>query len=315
MRDTTPIAVTSRSFSRHATLRNELQQRYSNVLFNDDGITLAGDNLISFAKGRYKLITALERIDDNILTALPDLEVISKYGVGVDMLDLPAMIKHNVRLGWTGGVNRRSVAELAIAFMISMLRQIPLCNSEIKRGEWINRKGRCLSGRTVGIIGCGHVGKDLAVLLKAFGCHVLAHDIRDFPEFYSRYAIEAVPLEQLLMRSDIVTMHLPLNNSTRNILSAEMLSLMPRSAILINTARGGLVDEQALKTMLIRKQLAAAAFDVFNDEPPSDMVLLKLPEFYCTPHIGGSSEEAILAMGRAAIDGLADNRLPSACFP
>ncbi len=315
MKDDTPIAVASRSFSRHPVLRAELLERYSNVRFNDDGLKLEGESLIQFARGCRKLIVGLERIDERILAALPELEVISKYGVGTDMLDKQAMIRHGVRLGWTGGVNKRSVAELAIAFMIALLRQIPQGHLGISEGIWKNRKGRQLTGRTVGIIGCGNIGKDLTTLLRAFDCHILANDILDFPEFYARYQVEPVALDELLQRADIVTLHVPLNDSTRNLLNADRLALMRPDAILINTARGGIVDEAALKRMLQEGRLAGAAFDVFATEPPEDLDLLRLPNFLATPHIGGSAEEAILAMGRAAIRGLDGNRLPSDDYP
>lgn len=315
MKNCTPTAVTSRSFSSHPVLRAELLERYSDVRFNDDGLTLNGEELIEFARGRRKLIIALERVDESILSALPELEVISKYGVGTDMLDKQAMIRRGIRLGWTGGVNRRSVAELAIAFMISLLRHVPSTNLEIRGGIWKNRQGRQLSGRTVGIIGCGHVGKDLAPLLRAFGCNVLANDILEFPEFYAAHQVEPVGLEDLLHRSDIVTLHVPLDGSTRNLLSADRLALMKPDALLINTSRGGIVDEVALKRMLMDDRLAGAAFDVFDTEPPLDLALLRLPIFLATPHIGGSSAEAVLAMGRAAIRGLDENKIPTADYP
>jgi D-3-phosphoglycerate dehydrogenase len=309
-KDDTPIAVASRSFSRHPVLRAELQERYGDVRFNDEGVALNGDAFIAFARGRRKLITALEQIDDDTLAALPELEVISKYGVGTDMLDLRAMARRGVRLGWTGGVNRRSVTELALAFMIALLRDLPQVDREVSTGTWRNRTGRQLSGRTVGIIGCGHIGKDLTPFLRAFGCAVLAHDILDFPEFYAAHQVEPVGLDELLRRADIVSLHVPLDDSTRGMLGPERLALMKPGALLVNTARGGLVDEAALKEMLKDGRLSGAAFDVFTTEPPDDAELLGLPTFLATPHIGGSSEEAILAMGRAAIAGLDDNRLP-----
>jgi phosphoglycerate dehydrogenase-like enzyme len=315
MRASTPIAVASRSFSRHLVLRSELLVKYSDVRFNDEGVVLAGPSLVEFARGRRKLITGLERIDESILAALPELKVISKYGVGTDMLDKQAMIRRGVRLGWTGGVNKRSVSELAIGFMISLLRQIPLVGREVRDGIWTNRKGNQLSGRIVGVIGCGNVGKDLVPILGAFGCNVLSHDILDFPEFYAAHQVEPVGLEELLRRSDIVTLHVPLDDSTRNMLSAERLALLKPGALLINTARGELLDEVAVKAMLMDGRLAGAGFDVFATEPPADVSLLRLPNFLATPHIGGSSEEAILAMGRAAIRGLDDNRVPSADYP
>ncbi len=315
MKNHTPIAVTSRSFSQHPVLRAELLERYSNVRFNDEGLALKGEGLIEFARGRRKLIVALERIDETILAALPELEVLSKYGVGTDMLDKQALIRHGIRLGWTGGVNKRSVTELAIMFMISLLRQTPLASREVREGVWKNRKGKQLSDRTVGIIGCGNIGKDLTPVLRAFGCKVLSHDILDFPEFYAAHQVEPVGLEELLRRSDIVTLHVPLDDSTRNMLSAERLALMKPEAILINTARGGLLDEAALKRVLMEGRLAGAGFDVFAAEPPEDLELLRLPNFLATPHIGGSSEEAILAMGRAAIKGLDENKIPTADYP
>lgn len=315
MRSDVPVAVTSRSFSRHPVLRGELLERYSDVRFNDEGRSLHGDQLIEYARGRRKLITALEKIDEAFLTASPELEVISKYGVGTDMLDTNAMIKHGIRLGWTAGVNKRSVSELVIAFAITLLRQLHLSITEMSAGTWKNRVGGCISGKTFGIIGCGHIGKDLAQILRAFDCEILVYDILDFPEFYSAHRIRPVQLEELLRNSDIVTLHVPLDNSTMNMLSADRLALMKPSAILINTARGGLVDEKALKSMLKDKRLAGAGFDVFLTEPPQDLELLELANFLSTPHIGGGSEEAILAMGRAAIAGLDDNEIPSATHP
>ncbi|MBT4933400.1 MAG: phosphoglycerate dehydrogenase [Rhodospirillaceae bacterium] len=311
MKNRTPVAVTSRSFSKHPDLRAELLDQYQNVTFNDQGLSLEGDGLVNFLQGHKKAIIALESIDATVLEKLPSLKVISKYGVGLDMIDIEAMQKHEVSLGWSGGVNRRSVSELVISFAISLLRHVPAANSEVRLGTWRPHMGRYLSERTVGIVGCGHIGKDLVPILNAFGCTVLAHDILDFSDFYSTNRVEAVDLEGLLRRSEVVTIHLPLDETTRNILTAERLALMPATAILINAARGGLVDEKALKTMLMDGRLAGAAFDVFAVEPPLDSELLSLPNFLATPHIGGSAEEAILAMGRAAIGGLENNAVPT----
>ena len=305
------VAVCSRSFSKNQTLRAELLARYRHVTFNDAGAQLQGDSLVAFLKGHEKAITALEVIDESILSRLPELKVIGKYGVGLDMIDLAAMRMHGTRLGWTGGVNRRSVSELVISLAIAMLRHVPAANREVRAGVWRQHVGGNLTGRTVGIIGCGHIGKDLVPLLKAFECRILAHDILEFPEFYVRHGVESVGLDALLRRSDIVTLHVPLNDSTRGLLNAERLALLKPDAVLINAARGGLVDEQELKRMLLDKRLAAAAFDVFQEEPPQDQELLALHNFLATPHIGGSAHEAMLAMGRAAIEGLDVNDVPN----
>lgn len=315
MKSKISIAVASRSFSRHPILRAELLERYTNVKFNDDGISLEGKEFIRFSKGRKKLIIGLEKIDESILSNLPELKVISKYGVGTDMLDLGAMSKYSVRLGWTPGVNKRSVTELTIAFMLSILRNLPQIQLEMREGIWKNRSGQQLTRRTVGIIGCGNIGKDLAIILRSFGCTVLANDILDFPEFYASYNVIPLGLNDLLRRSDIVSLHLPLTESTRGILGSDHLKKMKSGAILINTARGGLVDEEEMKQMLLTGKLSGAGFDVFGTEPPEDIELLKLSNFLATPHIGGSSEEAVLAMGRAAIAGLDKNDIPDRDHP
>jgi len=310
MNKTSKVAVTSRSFSKHPVLREELLARYENVTFNDEGLKLVGEQLVDFLRGHDKAITALEKIDDNIFALLPELKVISKYGVGVDMIDIDALRRNNIRFGWKGGVNKRSVSEMTIACAISLLRHFSEANQEVRNGVWRQHIGHQLSNQVVGIIGFGHIGKDLGMLLSAFGTKVLAYDILNFPEYYEQYNITPVSLEELLKISDIVTLHVPLDDSTRNILSKDKLNLMKTSALLINHARGGLVDELELKLMLKEGRLAGAAFDVFSNEPPDDLELLNIPNFFVTPHIGGSAEEGILAMGRAAIDGLEDNSIP-----
>jgi D-3-phosphoglycerate dehydrogenase len=283
---------------------------YPKTVFNDNGLSLSGDNLANFLSGAEKAITALEIFDSNIFRALPELKVLSKYGVGFDMIDLEAMAEAGIKLGWSGGTNKRSVSELVIAFAIQLLRHTPQATSEATSGNWRQYIGRQLSQRTVGIIGCGYVGKDLAILLSAFGCKVIAHDIIDFPNFYNEHDVKSVSLEELLKQSDVVTLHLPINDSTRNIISAKRLALMKSDAIIINAARGGLIDENALKGALKNGSLGGAALDVFVMEPPQDFELLELDNFIFTPHLGGSAEEAILEMGRAAIRGLNENRLP-----
>lgn len=303
--------VASRSFSANPILREELLKSYANVSFNDSGESLKGESLIKFLSGHERAITALEILDEKVFSSLPELKIVSKFGVGLDMIDVDAMSQHGVLLGWTGGVNKRSVAEMVISASISLLHRIPEAISEVRSGTFRQIRGRQLSGRTVGVIGCGHIGKELAVLLKAFGCSVLAHDILGFPEFYrSNPHVSESGLEDLLRNSDIVTLHLPLDDSTLNILDAKRLGLMKRGSILINMARGKLIDEQALKKLLKEDRLAGAALDVFSIEPPVDTELLTLPTLMATPHIGGSTEEAVLAMGLAAISGLSSAAPP-----
>ncbi|MBI1870515.1 MAG: phosphoglycerate dehydrogenase [Chlamydiae bacterium] len=304
MKDPSPIAVTSRSFSKHPILRAELSEKYSHVRFNDGGISLSGDALVSFLKGQVKAIIALEVLKEEILSFLPDLKVISKFGVGLDRLDLEALSRHKIELSWTPGVNRRSVSELVLGFTLVLLRHLALLHQEVRSGKWQQRKGQYLTGRTIGVVGCGYVGKDLIELLQPFQCRILCHDLREDAHLIHQFGVQYVSLEKLLTQSDVVSLHLPLTETTQNILDKKRLSLMKSTAILINTSRGGLVDEEALKMMLKEERLAGAAFDVFRMEPPTDTELLRLPNFIATPHIGGSTEEGILAMGRAAIAGL-----------
>ena len=304
------VAVVSRSFSKHPILRSKVLKIYPDAKFNDKGLSLSGDSLVEFLSGHEKAITALEVIDDSILSKLPNLKVIGKYGVGLDMIDLHAMKDRGVKLGWTGGVNKRSVSELVISFSVYLLHRVAFANAEVRNGEWYQVKGRQLSDCTFGIVGCGHIGKDLVKLLKPFGCNILAHDIIDFKEFYQENNITSVGLDELLQKSDVVTLHLPKNDSTNNILNKDRLQMLRKDAILINLARGGLLDESALKKILSEKNIAGAALDVFSVEPPIDTDFAHLDNVLITPHIGGSTEEAILAMGLAAIDGLENAKNP-----
>lgn len=304
------VAVTSRSFSKHPVLRKELSNRYHHVRFNDEGISLSGDTLVNFLKGHDKSIIALENINDTILSQLPELKVISKYGVGLDMIDLNAMNQYGLKLGWQGGINKRSVSELVISHTIALLHRVVFANTEVRKGKWYQVKGRQLSDKTVGIIGCGHIGKDLVKLLQPFQCNILAHDILNYETFYKQYNVTPVSLEYLLENSDVVTLHLPLDNTTKNILNNDHLQLLKRHAILINLARGGLIDETALKIMLSSGKLAGAALDVFAIEPPIDSGFPLLDNVLITPHIGGSTEEAILSMGMAAIENLEHAKNP-----
>ena len=304
------VAVASRSFSRHPELRALVLERYSDAKFNDEGLSLHDNSLIEFLSGYEKAITALEVIDDSILSQLPNLKVIAKYGVGLDMIDLHALKKYGIKLGWTGGVNKRSVSELVISFAVALLHRAVFANSEVRNGKWYQVKGRQLSDCTFGIIGCGHIGKDLIKLLKPFNCKILAHDILNFKEFYEKNKVKSVGIEELIKKSDVVTLHLPLDDSTKNIMNEERLQMLKSSAVLINLARGGLIDEAILKKMLLEKRIAGAALDVFEIEPPIDKELLTMDNVLITPHIGGSTEEAILAMGVAAIDGLDNAKDP-----
>jgi len=309
------IVVASRSFAGNPVLRAELNGKYPHVSFTESPSVLDGDALIALMRGHDRAIVGLERISEPVLAQLPELRVISKYGVGLDGIDIDAVARRGIRLGWTGGVNRRSVAELTLAFAIALLHRVPEGELALRRREWPKLVGRELTGKTVGVIGCGFVGQDLVKLLGPFGCRILVHDIREYPEFYARHGVTPVTCAELLATADVVTLHVPLDAGTIGFIGAGELAQLRPGAIVINAARGGLIDEAALADALETGRLAGAACDVFQMEPDANPRLVALPTFLGTPHIGGSSQEAQLAMGRAAIEGLETARVPGNGWP
>ncbi|MBC87213.1 MAG: phosphoglycerate dehydrogenase [Bdellovibrionaceae bacterium] len=299
------VAVTSRSFSKNAILRTELLRNYPNAKFNDQGLSLKGDSLVQFLDGVERAIVALEPVDDALLSKLPDLKVISKYGVGVNNIDFKAIQKYDIKFSWTGGTNKVAVAELALGAILGLHRNLFAHNIEMKeKSVWKTRAGSNLEGKTVGIIGLGNIGTVLAQFLKVMNVNVLAYDIENKYDECQKLGISCVELNDLLTEADVITLHVPLDETSRYMISANQLSLMKKNAFLVNTSRGGVVREKDLYEFLLSNEEARAFFDVFEDEPAEGNVLLSLPNFFGSPHIGGSTDEAILAMGRAAIAGL-----------
>src|SRR5262245_9479957 len=213
-----PVAVASKSFSRDPRLRDELSARYSTLRWNSTGRVLEGDELIEFLRGHEKAITGLDRLEERVFMAVPELRLVSKYGVGLDMIDLDAARVHGVAIRWTPGVNRQAVAELTIAMMIALARSIVPLAREVGEGVWRQPVGRQLSSATVGIFGCGHVGQQVARICRAFGSTVLAHDIVSYDDFYRAHDLTPVTRERLLGESDIVSIHLPLDATTRGLI-------------------------------------------------------------------------------------------------
>ncbi len=311
----TKVAVTQAFFGRHPILRAELLAKYADVTFKQADSILEGQELIDFLRGHDKVIMSIDKLTRDVIEALPELKVVSKFGVGMDSVDVKAMADHGIELGWQGGINKRTVSEMALCYMLLLVRQYSAANLDMRQGIWKRRPGRTLSERTIGILGCGFIGQDLARLLRAMGCTVLAHDIRDHPEFYEETGVLPVSLGELLERSELITVHLPNTKLTRGIMSAERLARMQPGSILVNTARGGLIDEDALLAALESGHIASAAIDAFLAEPTDRQELVNHPNFFSTPHMGGLSEEAVMAMGRQAIAGLDDHRLPTPDWP
>ena len=302
------VAVCSRSFSANPQLRAELLEAWPEARFNDSQRTLAGAELAEFIGDAEGAVIGLETVDEALLARTPALRVVAKYGVGLDRVDLEALSARGIGVGWSGGVNAQAVAEVVLARTIDLLRGLSESDAAVRRGGFPARVGREISEITLGIYGCGAVGKAVARVFRALGARVLAHDLRDFPEFYAASGVIPVDLPTLLAGSDVLTVHVPLTPRTQAALGGSALDALPRGALLSNTARGGSVDERALAQRLSSGQLGGAAFDVFDPEPPVDLELLGAPNLLLSAHLGGSSRRAHLAMGRAAIMGLGQPR-------
>lgn len=298
------VGVTSPSFSKSTALRSRLESSFGDVIYNTDGVKLEGNALIDFAKDCEALIVGLDIINDDILKNLPKLKFISKYGVGLDGIDIGACEKYNISIGWTGGVNKRSASEMTLGFMLTLIRNMYPTSLRLRDGEWDKSGGRLLSAKTIGIIGFGNIGIDLAMLLRPFDCRILANDIIDISQIAVDMNVEVCDKGTLYSNSDIITIHTPLTHSTRNMISKAHINQMKDGVIIINAARGGIVNESDLYDALISGKVSSAAIDAFEFEPPFSSPLLNLKNVFSTPHIGGNAYEAVLAMGNSAIDHL-----------
>jgi len=295
------ISVTSASFSNNIELRAELLKLSKNTTFNDMGIRYDKQAIIEYLKDSTAAVVGLESIDDEILEACPNLKIIAKYGVGLDNIDIDACQKRGVAIGWSGGVNRLSVAEMTLGFMLMLSRNLYVTSNLLKNGVWNKSGGFQLSGKTIGIIGFGFIGQEVARLLAPFGCELVINDIVDKRVEIASFGAKAVTKDEIFEKADFITVHTPLTDETKNLIDVSVLKKIKNSAFVINTARGGIVDEIALKEALKNGDIAGAAIDAYLDEPPSDKELLSLPNLICTPHIGGNADEAVLAMGGSAI--------------
>lgn len=299
------IKVSTVAFSNNKTLVNELKKHFQDVIINEEGIRIPENELVNFYKDADGIVVGLEKITPELLDQLPNLKIIAKYGVGLDNIDLQACNERNIKVGWTGGVNKRSVAEMTLGFMLALSRNLYLTSNQLKKNVWNKSGGLQLTEKTIGIIGAGSIGKEVIKLLKPFNCNILINDIYELRGL-KQNRITQVEKEIIYTKSDIISIHTPLNVETDNLIDLSVMEKMKNTAILINTARGKIINEKDLKFALENKIIAGAALDVYEKEPPEDSELLKLDNIICTPHIGGNSKEAVLAMGISAIEHLVD---------
>lgn len=307
MKDQAPrVVVTPPAFCKSQSLRAELSAHFPNVVFNETDRYLTGSELVEFLAEADAALIGRDLISTQLLQLLPKLKVISKYGVGLDNLDLQALSQAKVEVRWSSGTNKRCVAELTLGFMLGLCHNMLLGSEEIKNGIWNRDGGQQVSEKFIGIIGCGNVGQELVRLLQPFQCQIGVCDIADRSEFCQEYGAVEMGFEELIEKADILTLHVPLTEDTNNFINKRVLDKMKRSAFLINTCRGKVVPQGDLHRALIAGDIAGAGLDVFWEEPPTDNEFLQLPNLMVTPHIGGNAREAVSAMGKAAIKNLVD---------
>jgi D-3-phosphoglycerate dehydrogenase len=245
------------------------------------------------------IVRSATSIRGDILEAAKNLKVIGRAGIGVDNIDIPAATERGIVVLNTPDANATTTAELAIAHMMSLSRHLPFADQSIRNGKWERSSfmGAELSGKTLGVIGFGTIGRIAANRGLGLNMNVVAYDPFVTDEIFAEACVTPMDIDQLLECADFVTLHCPLIEQTRNLISRERLAIMKSSARLINCARGGLIDEEALFEALESGQLAGAALDVYENEPPTDSPLLNLDNVVFTPHLGASTEEAQTAVG------------------
>jgi D-3-phosphoglycerate dehydrogenase len=242
-----------------------------------------------------------------LVEAAPQLKIVARHGVGYDAVDVAACTEHGVLVTITPQANATAVSEHALALMLASARKVPQADAALKAGNWQREPylGLELAGKTLGLVGLGRVGSKVAYLANAFGMTVLAADPYANAERAAELGVTLMALEEMLPLCDFVSVHAPLTPETHHIIGARTLPLLKETAILVNTARGGLVDPVALHMALLAGRPAAAALDVFEQEPfAADDPLPKLPNVIVTPHVGGQTAEALVNMAVAAAENI-----------
>jgi Phosphoglycerate dehydrogenase and related dehydrogenases len=271
-----------------------------------------GDEAVKYEEIKANVDAVLLRsgsFSDEMMATSPRLRIVARHGVGVDTVDIPAATKRGIWVTNTPGGNSRSVAEHVFALILALARKIGTASEQTRKGMWAEQRvqlnGIELEGRTLGLLGQGNIGTVVAKIARGFGMRVLVTD-----PALDQNAEGVVSYDELLRSSDILSLHLPLLPSTKNIVDAASIAKMRKGAILINTARGGLVDEDALADALRTGQLAGAGLDVLDAEntdmvspmPHNRLPIKDLPNLIVTPHVGGQTDESLLRVGLAALD-------------
>jgi D-3-phosphoglycerate dehydrogenase / 2-oxoglutarate reductase len=251
------------------------------------------EQLVGALKDADAVIAGSEHYSQSVIRALPRLRVIARSGVGYDAIDVAACDQAGIAIAVTPGVNHHAVAEHTLALLFGFARGFPLADRRVRQGPWKRIIGPRVMGSTLGIVGLGRIGQAVATRAIGVGLNVLAFEPQPAAEFLRKWPIELVPLNELFARSDYLSLHLPLSPETRHLINAESVSRMKRGAVLINTARGALVDEAALCAALRSGHLRGAALDVFEVEPlPLDSPLLQFDNVLLSNHVAGLDNES-----------------------
>jgi D-3-phosphoglycerate dehydrogenase len=297
------LLVTPTSYGKNdSRLKTELEAQVGEVVYNPTGKPLTSEELGELLPGVDGYIAGLDAIDANALKSADRLKVIARYGVGFDNVDLDFAQQKNIIVTNTPGANSVSVAELALALMLALARQIPEAVESVHQGKWPRYAGVSFEGKTIGILGLGAIGKQLARRLNGFDCTILAYDPFADPKYAREHGIELAEIDEVISRSDFVSLHLPLLAETRGLVNDSFLNKMKKGAFLVNTSRGEVVDETALLKALQNGHLKGVGLDAFTIEPPDPQnPLLALPQVIATPHLGAQTDGATSNMGWMAM--------------
>ncbi len=269
----------------------------------------ADRDLLGYLDGVTAIITGLEPITAAVIDAAKELKVIAKHGIGVDNIDLEAARRRGIRVVNAPGTNKDAVADLVFGLMFALTRRILAADASVRQGQWPRMFGQAVWGRKIGIVGMGAIGRAVAMRAKGFQMPVYGCDTFWDEQFAAQYGVQRVSLEALLGEADFVTLHVPLMAETHNLIGEAELRRMKPTAYLINAARGGIVDEEALYRALTAGTIAGAGLDAFGAEPPLASPLLTLDNVVLTPHMGGYTEEALgltsVVAAQSAVDVLA----------
>jgi D-3-phosphoglycerate dehydrogenase len=270
------------------------------------GKKMSEEDLIQCVGECDALIVGVEKITEKVIRGSKKLRVIAKHGAGVDNIDVKAASNRGIVVTSAPGANSSAVAELTIALLLSLSRSIPMADRSVKEGRWPRVVGGELGGKVLGIIGLGQVGKKVARLALRFEMNVLAYDVLRDESFAQSHGINYSSLEDVLAKSDFVSIHVPLGPGTRGLIGEREIGLMKKGAYLVNLSRGDIVDEEALYRALKEKKMGGAALDVFSKEPPSESPLFTLDDVILTPHMGGYTREALRETGMICVRDIVD---------